>query len=154
MLYFRYIFTLLILLLALETQAYKITVDDRNSISIEGALPSLLVKTDQPIQANQLQLFNSDQYSESIKPSPNGSWHKITLIPNFKSNQPQHRTIVVNSHIIRHLHFYLYDKGELIKRDEVGLIDKNSILSETITNGYQGPAFDFYIQNGSPLTLL
>jgi EAL domain-containing protein (putative c-di-GMP-specific phosphodiesterase class I) len=154
MLHLRNIFTLLILLLAHQAQAYDITVDDRNSISIEGALPSLLVNTDQPIRANQLQLFNTDQFSESIKPSPTGSWHKIILKPNFKSNQPQHRTIVVNSHIIRHLHFYLYDKGELIKRDEIGLIDKNSILAETITNGYQGPAFDFYIQNGSPLTLL
>jgi EAL domain-containing protein (putative c-di-GMP-specific phosphodiesterase class I) len=154
MLHLRYIFTLLILLLAHQAQAYEITVDDRNSIDIDGALPSLLVKTDEPIQANQLQLFNPDQYSESIKPGPTGSWHKIILIPNFKSNPPQHRSIVVNSHIIRHLHFYLYDKGELIKRDEIGLIDKNSILSETITNGYMGPTFDFYIQNGTPLTLL
>jgi EAL domain-containing protein (putative c-di-GMP-specific phosphodiesterase class I) len=154
MLHSRCILSALILFLAHTVQAYEIIVDDRNSIDIEGALPTLLVKTNRPLKSNQLQLFNSALYAESTKPSPNGSWHKITLTPNFRSNQPQHRTIVVGSHIIRHLHFHLYDGSVLIKYDEIGLIDPNSIIAESITTGYQGPAFEFYIQNGTPLTLL
>jgi EAL domain-containing protein (putative c-di-GMP-specific phosphodiesterase class I) len=150
----RCILFLLFLMFPHTGLAYDLIVDNRSSIKIEGALPTLLVNTSRPLQSNQLQLFNPIQYSESIKPSPNGSWHKITLTPNFKSNQPQKRTIVVSSHIIRHLHFYLYDQGELIKHDEIGLIDSNSIATEKNTNRYQGPAFEFYIKNGSPLTLL
>lgn len=146
--------TLICLMLAAQSLALQVTVDERNSIKIDQALPTLMVDSDAPLTLKQLKSFSIDRYPESIKPQKKGSWYKLSLSGDFNNQQPKRKTIIVKSHIIRHLHFYLYDKNTLIKQEQLGIADPDNILQHTNLSEYQGPAFDFFIENNRPLTLL
>jgi EAL domain-containing protein (putative c-di-GMP-specific phosphodiesterase class I) len=145
---------LLTLMLAFNGQALEVIVDDSDRIDLDQILPTLIVTNDSQLQPDQLKSFSIQHYPESIKPSKNGSWYKLTITPHFSTSQSQHRTIAIGSHIIRHLHLYLYDKDTLIKHKEIGLINTHNKILHTDSTNYQGPRFDFNLQNGSPLTLL
>lgn len=137
-----------------QAQARELVLDDNPVHEISTPMLSLQVKSADPLNRRQRKQFSFDHYDDSIKPSKHGSWHKITLNSNFSSDQPQRRTLVVNSHIIRHLHFYLYDQGTLIKYEELGNADENNIIRDSDISEYQSPYFQFYMQNNNPLTLL
>lgn len=139
---------------AASGQALELIVDESEVIDINQILPAQVVESDSLLKPHQHKLFSTDNFAQSIQPSKNGSWYKIRLKANFVNNQPQRRTIAINSHIIRHLHFYLYDQAELIKSEQLGIIDPDNIIQHTDISEYQGPYFQFYIQNNRPLTLL
>jgi EAL domain-containing protein (putative c-di-GMP-specific phosphodiesterase class I)/GGDEF domain-containing protein len=142
------------LMLSPKGQALELVLDEQPSITIDQIFPSLIVENDSLLSAEQLTQFSVDAYGQSIQPSPNGSWYKITLIGQFLNQEPQKRTIKIDSHILRHLQFYLYDGDTLVNKSQLGIIDTDNLLSHSDLNQYQGPSFQFYIQNNKPLTLL
>lgn len=141
-------------MLSPKGQALELVLDEQPSITIDQIFPSLIVESDSLLSAEQLSQFSVDAYGQSIQPSPNGSWYKITLIGQFLNQEPQKRTIKIDSHILRHLQFYLYDGDTLVNKAQLGIIDTDNLLSHSDLNQYQGPSFQFYIQNNKPLTLL
>lgn len=149
-----FLLSIIFLTLASVGQALELVIDESLSIHIEDDLPSLITETDTPLTLEQIKSFSLQYYNDSIQPSSNGSWYKIRLRANFLNSQPQRRTIAVNSHIIRHLHFYLYDENTLIKKEELGILDSENLLAHTQASEYQSPYFQFFIENDRPLTLL
>lgn len=144
----------LLLMLSQSGQALELVLDEQPSITINATFPSLIVENDSLPTPKQLTQFSVDDYSQSIQPSQNGSWYKIELKSNFVKQEPQKRTIKIDSHILRHLRFYLFDGDTLIKEEQLGIIDHDNLLSGSDASQYQGPSFQFFIQNNKPLTLL
>jgi|GEM_PF-1951345 len=149
-----FITCVLLLVFAPLGQALELVLDERPSINVDESFPSLLVENDTLPTPEQLKQFSVEAYSQSIQPSPNGSWYKINLVGQFIHQEPQKRTIKVDSHILRHLQFYLFDGDTLIKQEQLGIVDTHNLLTPSNTSQYQGPSFQFYIQNNKPLTLL
>lgn len=149
-------FLLIFLLLTLASagHGFELVIDESTSIDIENELPSLITDTDAALTPDQLKQFSTRFYNDSIQASPKGSWYRIQLKAKFLNSQPQRRTITVNSHILRHLHFYLYDQNTLIKKEQLGILDPENLLPHTQASEYQSPYFQFYIENDRPLTLL
>jgi EAL domain-containing protein (putative c-di-GMP-specific phosphodiesterase class I) len=142
------------LMLTFQVQALDLVVDESQVIHITQALPSIITDSDALLTPNQHKRFSTKSFPQSIQPGKQGSWYKVRLNAKFINKQPQRRTIAIDSHIIRHLHFYLYDEGTLIKSEQLGITDENNIIHHTDISEYQSPYFQFYIQNDQPLTLL
>ena len=146
---------LLLLLIVSPSWGLELTIDERAEIPLFMPLPTLLVQADAP-HINEpsywlKQDYNSAHYKQAILPGPDTSWHKIELVGNFKDTKTKEieRFLVVSSHTIQHLKFYLFEKDKLIQTQAIGLIDEHPAPVH-----YNFPYIRFQIKDGQQLTLL
>ena len=141
--------------------ALELPVDDAPHISLTAPMPSLI--SDGPVTPSSSasywleQDYHQDLYEAAIQPSPNASWHKITLIGRFNDDLPHAKVIVFNTHYLKYFRFYLFEKNILIASKQLGLLDNHS-SSETpkVTRSqhYNSPHFNLELRNNQRLTLL
>jgi EAL domain-containing protein (putative c-di-GMP-specific phosphodiesterase class I)/GGDEF domain-containing protein len=140
------------ILLSQSAFGMEVLLDDRERIALRDPLPSL-INTQEQTQPPHFWLkqdYSTEQYQNSIQPSPLTSWHKLELTAQFNGPYSQERIISIESHILRHLNLYLFDGDKLVKQANLGLLDR--ILDKD--QPFTGTNFHFYIQNNQHLTLL
>lgn len=144
---------LLLLLIVSPSWGLELTIDERAEIPLFMPLPTLLVQADAP-HINEpsywlKQDYNSAHYKQAILPGPDTSWHKIELVGSFKDAKIKEKFLVVSSHTIQHLKFYLFEKDKLIQTQAIGLIDEHPAPVH-----YNFPYIRFQIKDSQQLTLL
>ncbi len=144
--------TLMGMFISLQAHSLQLTMDERPSLAIQQSLPTLLIESTQE-QNNPLhflkQSYSPDLYEQAIQPSPDTSWHKVELLGQFSDQSPRQKVLVVNTHILRNLSFYLFEGERLIDSKHLGL-DSNQQQEWP----YHSPHFSFQIQDSQRLTLL
>ena len=143
---------LLSMLFSTQGLSLELLLDDSDSLSIPPSLPTLLTARDSGYQDPKhflTQDYSPDLYNQAIQPGPDTSWHKIELVGQFSAQSAQQKVLVVNTHILRNLSFYLFEGERLIQSRHLGL--DNGQQREW---PYHSPHFPFQIQDGQRLTLL
>lgn len=145
-------FCIVYLLLSQHAFSMELLLDDRPHIQLRQPLPTLInyQQLEKPADFWLTQEYSTDQFLRSTQPSPLTSWHKLEITGKFNSPYSQKRIISIESHILRHLNIYLFDNDKLIKKTELGLLDRVN----SANTPFNGTHFQFYIQNNQHLTLL
>ena len=146
----------IMLSLLLVTQAswgLVLPIDERGEISLNMPLPTRLT-THTNDHLNEPAYWLNQDYSvanhqQSIMPGPSVSWQKVELLGKFNDENSHERVLVVSSHTLQHLRFYLFENDQLINTQAVGLIDEQATPLY-----YSFPHIRFHINNGQRLTLL
>ncbi|OUR65040.1 hypothetical protein A9Q73_08650, partial [Bermanella sp. 47_1433_sub80_T6] len=143
---------LLGMLFSTQGLSLELLMDDSPALAIHPSLPTLLTPSDSE-QHDPKHFLKQDYspalYSQAIQPGPETSWHKIELVGQFNAPSPLQKVLVVNTHILRNLSFYLFEGERLIQTRHLGL--DNGQQQEW---PYHSPHFPFQIQDGQRLTLL
>ncbi len=134
-----------------------LVLDNRPHQAITQPLPTIISNEHSQTPSNTkedpafwlAQNYSLEPFTASIQPSPYASWHKVELLGQFSDEKIHQKIVVVNSHILRHLSFYLYSDQQLIKSKHMGLLDK-----QVAPIHYNNPHFSIPIKNGQHLTLL
>ncbi|MGR6875158.1 EAL domain-containing protein [Pseudomonas sp. HK3] len=130
----------------------EVLLDERERIQLRQPLPTIINQknADHPPQYWLKQAYSLESFLPSTQPSPLTSWHKFTVKGHFNGQNSQQRIINIETHILRHLRVYLFDGDQLIKQNDLGLLDRTFDSKKTFT----GNQLKFFIHNNQTLTLL
>ena len=131
-------------------QTDRIALDDSTpALVLPGPLPTALDDPTLPAQAWLQRPFAPEQYGVSLQPGPDTYWHRLQLEGRFSDSAPRDLHLVADTHLLRHLEFYLFDGDQLILHQRAGLLD-------AVDRGdhYGGIHLDFSLRQGQTLTLL
>lgn len=123
--------------------------DQTRSVTIADALPTAREDAERPAEAWLSQPFDPALFAASLQPGPDAHWHRLEFRGQFGDATPRRFHLVVDSHILRHLEFFLFDGAQLIQQQSAGLLDPIPRSAD-----YTGIHLDFSIHNGQTLTLL
>ncbi len=141
---------LLCWLLPLASIATPLHLDDRTrTLALADPLPTAREDAERPPQAWLAQTFDPALFAASVKPGPDAYWHRLEFRGHFPDNAPRRFHLVVDSHLLRHLEFFLFDGDRLLQQQAAGLLDPIPRDGD-----YTGIHLDFSIHDGQTLTLL
>lgn len=131
-------------------QTDVIVVDDSSTaLALPGPLPTALDDPTLPIGAWLQRPFTPDLYGISLQPGPDTYWHRLQLEGRFGDTKPRDWHLVADTHLLRHLEFYLFDGDQLILHQRAGLLDAVDRAGR-----YSGIHLDFSLRQNQTLTLL
>ena len=148
--------SLFCLLFASTLWAEVLVLDGRDVIPVPKNLPTALDKRPSVIKAEKRlnDSYDPSLYSESIKPNSNVYWYRLDLRSEFTQPDAQTRFLVLENHIIRHLTFFVFQSGKLLKQKQVGLNDEHNPAAQENPPPFKGSYIDFEIQNNQDITIL
>ncbi|GAA6134724.1 hypothetical protein NBRC116188_15130 [Oceaniserpentilla sp. 4NH20-0058] len=132
--------------------ASEIVIDDSPVMTLNGPLSTVINQdhVKEPAEYWFSQSFSNQAYETSLQQGPHTSWYKIKLLGHFADEHSHKRIINIQTHVLTHLHFYLYENGKLIKHKNLGLAHREPNNDES----YKGVNFEFTIKNKQAFTLL
>ena len=140
------------MLMSQSALGMEVVLDEQTRIQLSQPLPTVInlnnAKHSPEYWLNQP--FSLEAFVASTQPSPHTSWHKFTVKGQFDGPYSQKRIIDVESHILRHLHIYIFDGNKLINHKKLGLLDRTLDPIEDFT----GNQLAFYLHNNQQLTVL
>ncbi|MEZ5505852.1 MAG: EAL domain-containing protein [Gammaproteobacteria bacterium] len=150
----------LLLLLALchrpvLAQSWPVQVNaDTVSLLLPTPLPT--VQDERAIPAAEwLQAeMGSDLYADSIRPSPDTYWHRLTFTAAFNDPAPRTFYLVADTHILRHLVFFVFRNGALLHQQQEGLREVRGQPDHAAHRHYHGIVVPLEIHDGDTLTIL
>ena len=140
------------LLISQSAFSMEVVLDDQTRIQLRQPLPTIINLNNEqhPPEYWLKQPFSVDAFVSSTQPSPHTSWHKFTVQGQFDGPYSQKRIIDIESHILRHLHIYIFDGNKLIRHKKLGLLDRTLGPLEDFT----GNQLEFYLHDNQQLTIL
>lgn len=130
-----------------HAQLHVINIDEAD-VDLPSPMPSTIAYQSQPARDMLNAGYSNQSYTQSLKPSQFGSWHKVRLAN--PTETPLRRYLVFDVHILKQLDVYLFDKTQLIKEAHLGLMD----ISSQDAKNYISPHIEFSIPAHSQRTLL
>lgn len=100
------------------------------------------------------QPFDSALYPASIKPSPDVYWHKLTLVADFPATDSRRFYLVADTHILRHLSFFVFRDGQLLGQQNRGLRTTAETSDSDTHRHYRGIVVPLDMRGGDTLTIL
>lgn len=150
----------LLLLLALchrpvLAQSWPVQVTaDTEAVLLPTPLPTLQDERAIPA-AEWLQVeMGSDLYADSIRPSPDTYWHRLTFKATFADPAPRIFYLVADTHILRHLVFFVFRNGALLHQQREGLREIAGRPGHEGHRHYQGIVVPLEMHDGDTLTIL
>lgn len=139
-----------LLLVCQPVTASALLIDD-NFVEQSVATP-LLTAVGQPglhaQQVLQSMPFSTQLYQQSTTPNPNHYWHKFNISGPLLS-EPKSLVLLSQNHILQHLDVYLFQDGNLIQSQQLGINDR-----PINTQSYLDTVFRFNVEPGRSITLL
>lgn len=147
---------LICLLVTSTSWAQALVLDDQDLISIPKNIPTALDKRPHIIKAHKRlrDTYDPSLYAESIKPNANVYWYRLDLKGQFEQADVQKKFLVLENHIIRHLTFFVFHEGKLIKEKQVGLNDPLNPAAQNPPPPFKGSYIEFDIKNNQNITIL
>lgn len=127
-----------------------------DTVSLHLPVPFPTLKDERSLPAPEWLLadINSNLYAASIRPSANTYWHRLTFQARFADRAPHRFYLVADTHILRHLGFFVFRNGTLIHQQFDGLQDIADKSEHEAHRHYRGIVVPLDMRDGDSVTVL
>lgn len=112
--------------------AWPLLVTDATAtVSVPAPLPTLREDTPLAAETALQQAFTTAPYAASIQPSPHYYWYRLDIQAQLGDSGPRRFYLSTDTHILRHLDFYIFRGDTLIQQQRNGLLDSAPVADYT-----------------------
>ena len=152
-----YVLTILSILWTAQSWAVtSIVLDDTSPTPIQIDIPTAITDkytTEDPTFWLK-EDYSDKHYSDSLKPNPSVYWYKLNLQTTWPQDESRNRILILESHILRHASFHLFEGETLIKSKSLGLNDHNTEIDDHMGLNFKGSFIELPLNGEAQYTLL